>query len=243
MRIIPKASKVKVTFYKGVTIPDIVLAIISLALIAVTISSNFWFRWYLAGGILCLVAPLYLTLGEQRLYVQISYLFRYLFSKKKLIGVDVDTVIPYKEVSDGVVYNKDGSAFSAIEIDPINFGMLSCEKQDELIDYCYAKVLNIIDQDEEWVLQKVDMPLVLDKQVQSELSRADKVREMVTSGVLTDEEFVPRCDAIQARFEEIDAMNSDSSTSPHYFLCLVGISTKAIKEKLDRAVQSPNQCF
>ena len=236
MRIIPKASKVKVTFYKGVTIPDIVLAIISLALIAVTISSNFWFRWYLAGGILCLVAPLYLTLGEQRLYVQIAYLFRYLFSKKKLIGADVDTVSPYKEVSDGVVYNKDGSAFSAIEIDPINFGMLSCEKQDELIDYCYAKVLNIIDQDEEWVLQKVDMPLVLDKQVQSELSRAAKVREMVTSGVLTDEEFVPRCDAIQARFEEIDAMNSDSSTSPHYFLCLVGISTKAIKEKLDRAV-------
>ncbi len=238
MRIIPKASKVKVTFYKGVTIPDIIIAIIALALIAVTISSNFWFRWYLAGGILCAVAPLYLTLGEQRLYVQIAYLLRYLFSKKRYVEADVETLIPYREVKDEVVYNKDGSAFSAIEIEPINFDMLGEEKQDELIDYCYAKVLNSIDQDEEWILQKVDMPLVLDKQVQAELKRADKVREMVTAGELTDEEFIPRCDAIQSRFNEVDAMNSDSATSPRYFLCLVGISTKSIKEKLDRAVST-----
>lgn len=235
MRIIPKASKVRVTFYKGVTIPDIIIAIVALSLIALTLSSNFWFRWYLAGGILCVIAPLYLTLGEQRLYVQIAYLFRYLFSKKKLRGESAGSAIPYREVEDGVAYNKDGSAFSAIEIEPINFGMLSEERQNELIDYCYANVLNAAENGEEWALQKVEMPLVLDRQIQSELNRADRIRESVSRGELTDEEFIPRCDAIQARFEEIDAMNSSEATSPRYFLALIGISPRSIKEKLDRA--------
>ena len=31
MRIIPKASKVRMTFYKGITIPDIVIGIVALA--------------------------------------------------------------------------------------------------------------------------------------------------------------------------------------------------------------------
>jgi hypothetical protein len=53
MHIIPKASKVKVTFYKGITIPDILIAIAALAVVAVTLSSNFAFRVYIAVAVVC----------------------------------------------------------------------------------------------------------------------------------------------------------------------------------------------
>lgn len=236
MRFIPKASKVKVTFYKGITIPDIIIALIELTFVAVALSSNFAFKWYLAGIVACLITPLFLTIGEKRLYTHIAYLFRYLFSRKRLKGENVRTVLPYKEVKDGIVYNKDGSIFSAIEIKPINFFLRDEEKQNEIIDFYYARVLNHVNPDEEWILKKVETPLVLDDKLQSELKRLEKLSLMKERGELTEEEYKARCDIIQSRFSEIDAMNSNGSKIPRYYLCLVGISEKEVLQNLDYAV-------
>lgn len=236
MRTIPKASKVKLTFYKGITVADVVIALIALAIIAVTLSSNFSFKWYLAGTILVLVIPLYLSFGSDRLYVRVAYMFRYLFSKKGYSERNADSLIPYRSVSDGLVLSKDGSVFSAIEIEPVNFSLLDGEKQNGIIDCCYARVLGSIEPGCQWVLLKKEMPLVLDEELQEELRRADRLREMRDSGELTQAEFLPRCDSIQSRFDEIDAMNTQGIDRPRYFLCLTGISGKVVKDTLDRAI-------
>lgn len=238
MRIIPKASKVKVTFYKGITIADVVIGILALAVVAIAVSSNFAFKWYFAASVVCAVAPLYMTVGDQRLYVQIAYLLRYLFSKKGYSGDDVGTLVPYREAKDGIVLNKDGSAFGAIEIEPINFPMLGEDRQNEIIDYCYARVLNTVGQDEEWVLQMLEMPIVLDGQIKGELARVGNLGAMVKKGELSDKEFIQRCDATQARLIEVDAMNSDGGKKQRFFLSLVGINTNLIADKLDQAVST-----
>lgn len=236
MRTIPKASKVKLTFYKGITVADVVIALIALAFIAVTLSSNFSFKWYLAGTILVLVIPLYLSFGSDRLYVRVAYLFRYLFSKKGYSERNADSLIPYRSVSDGLVLSKDGSVFSAIEIEPVNFSLLDGEKQNGIIDCCYARVLGSIEPGCQWVLLKKEMPLVLDEELQEELRRADRLRELRDSGELTQAEFLPRCDSIQSRFDGIDAMNTQGIDRPRFFLCLTGISGKVVKDTLDRAI-------
>lgn len=83
MRIIPKESKIKLTFYKGITIPDIVIGFFASLLIAITLSSNFQFRWYFAIGILCLTITLYISFSGERLYQIIGFVFKYLASRKK----------------------------------------------------------------------------------------------------------------------------------------------------------------
>ena len=242
MRTIPKASKVKLTFYKGITVADVVIALIALAFIAVTLSSNFSFKWYLAGTILVLVIPLYLSFGSDRLYVRVAYLFRYLFSKKGYSERNADSFIPYRSVKDGIVLSEDGSCFSAIEIEPVNFSLLDETKQDELIDYCYFRALGSIEPGYQWVLQKAEMPLVLDEELQEELLRADSLRAMWDEDELTQKEFLPRCDAVQSRFDEIDRMNTDGIDRPRYFLCLTGISGKTVKETLERAIATFESC-
>lgn len=242
MRTIPKASKVKLTFYKGVTIADVVIALIALSVIAVTLSSNFPFKWYLAGTILVLVIPLYLSVGNDRLYIRIAYLFRYLFLKKSYSEKNADSLIPYRSVKDGLVLSEDGSCFSAIEIEPVNFSLLDESKQDELIDYCYSRVLGSIEPGYVWILQKIEMPLVLNGELQKELERADSLRAMRDKGELTQKEFLPRCDAVQSRFDEIDRMNTDGIDRSRYFLCLTGISGKTIKETLERAIATFESC-
>jgi conjugal transfer ATP-binding protein TraC len=241
MHIIPKASKVKVTFYKGITIPDILIAIAALAVVAVTLSSNFAFRVYIAVAVVCLVAPLYVSVGEQRLYVQIAYLFRYVFSKKRF-GPDkkapVSSVIPYREAKNSIVYCKDGSVFGAIEVEPVNFGVLDEAKQDDLIESVYARVLNSVGSDEEWSLLKTEMPLVLDAQMAAELKRADRLTAMEGSGLINGTEYAKRCDVIQSRLGQIDAVNSSGEKHPRFFLALNGVDTNDISDKLEKAVDT-----
>jgi hypothetical protein len=186
LRTIPKASKVKITFYKGITIPDIIIGLVALALIAVTVSTNFTWRWYLALGILCVAVPLYLTMGDERLYVHIAYLLRYLFSRKKFRGVSVKDVCPYEKTENGFVRNSDGTLFGAIEIEPVNFVMLSESAQETLIDYGYARVLDSIGEGESWQLVKTEIPLVLDREIQEEMDRVDNLASMKTKGQMSD---------------------------------------------------------
>lgn len=236
MRTIPKASKVKITFYRGITIPDIIIGLVALALIAVTVSTNFTWRWYLALGILCITVPLYLTMGDERLYVHIAYLLRFLFSRKKFRGVSVKDVCPYEKSENGFVRSNDGTLFCAIEIEPVNFEMLSESAQETLIDYGYARVLDSIGEGESWQLVKTEMPLILDRQIQDEMDRADNLASMKSKGQMTDEEFIPRCDAAQARLLTIDSYNSSEIRTPHYFLCLIGRDEENTRRKLDDAV-------
>ena len=66
MRIIPKNTKVKMTFYKSVTIPDVIIGFVGLVLIAIALSSNLAFKALIAGGILTFFVPLYITINGDR---------------------------------------------------------------------------------------------------------------------------------------------------------------------------------
>ena len=116
MRIIPKNTKVKMTFYKSVTVADVVIGFIGLVLIAIALSSNLAFKFLIAGGILVLFIPLYITFNEDRVYRLVGYLFRHLFVRKKykkatkgeVIKNDVEGVVPYERIcGGGIISLKD----------------------------------------------------------------------------------------------------------------------------------------
>ena len=67
MRIIPKNTKVKLQFYKNVTITDVVLAVIGLGFLALAVSSNLPNKWIVAMVILIIFAPLFIPIGDVKL--------------------------------------------------------------------------------------------------------------------------------------------------------------------------------
>ena len=75
------------TFYKSVTIADVVIGFIGLVLIAIALSSNLSFKFLIAGGILILFVPLYITINEDRLYRIVGYFFKHLFVRKNIGSV------------------------------------------------------------------------------------------------------------------------------------------------------------
>ena len=83
MRIIPKKTKIKMTFYKGVTLSDVIVGFIGLVLVAIALSSNLSFRFLIAGGIMISFFPLFISINGDRLYKIVGYFFKHLVSRKK----------------------------------------------------------------------------------------------------------------------------------------------------------------
>lgn len=242
MRIIPKTSKVKLTFYKGVTVIDIVIGFIALLVLAITLSSNFWFRWYIALGIVCLVIPLYLTFNGERLYQYIGFIFKYIASRKKYLKgdkseqADITGIIPYKEIKNDVIVNRDNTFVGVLEIYPIDFRLLSLDKQNDYIEDVFTRVLNNIGSEEQYSIVKLERPLILDGNIDDELKRIQDILNARESKDLAENEWMSRIDIIQDRINLIDAINSGSPVNySRYYLCLIGKGIGEINMTLNRA--------
>ena len=180
MRIIPKTSKVKLTFYKGLTIPDFIVGFITLVILAITVSTNFPFKWYIALGELILVIPFYISISGERLYEYIGFFFKYMATRKKYSlnnkneNADIRGIIPYKDIDEDLIINRDGTFVSVIEVHPIDFRLLSIDKQDDFIDGVMRRVINNIWLGEEYSVVKLERPLILDGNIKDELERLEK---------------------------------------------------------------------
>ena len=65
MRLIPRNTKVQTSFYKGITIADVILGLVGLGLAALAVASNLPYRLFIALGIACLFIPLFIPVGYQ----------------------------------------------------------------------------------------------------------------------------------------------------------------------------------
>lgn len=242
MRIIPKNTKVKMTFYKSVTVADVVIGFIGLVLIAIALSSNLAFKFLIAGGILVLFIPLYITFNEDRVYRLVGYLFRHLFVRKKykkatkgeVIKNDVEGVVPYERIcGGGIISLKDMHYAGIIEVQPVDFRMLNEFSQNELIDGAISKVLNNVPVGYEADIVKVERPLILDNFIGDELERIVRLGESKERGELRKEEYEPRVDLIQDRIALIDEINSSRPIYySRYYLVLHGGSEKELSANM-----------
>lgn len=242
MRIIPKTSKVKMTFYRNLTIADIVVGLFFLFVLAITLSTNLSFRFFLAIGEFCLAVPFFVSINGERLYQCVGFLFKYVASRKKYrkgsknLNSDVDAIVPYRKIEDSFIVNGDGTYVGVLEVNPIDFRMMSQDDQDGMIDSVLSRAINSISPLDEWSLVKLERPLNLNENLKDELDRLQALLETKMNGEMTEREYQSRVDLIQSRIELIDSMNSDDEIFySHYYLCLVSRSKSDTESTLDRA--------
>lgn len=247
MRIIPKNSKVKLTFYKNITIVDVLIGFATLILVAITLSTNIPFKWIIALAEIIIVIPFFLTVGGERIYEYLLHFIKFIFSRKTYLkngrgNGDISGIISYQAIHKGVIFNKDSSYSSVIKIEPMEFRMLSIEKQDRYIDNVFSNVLNELSQTKLISLVKLETPLVLDDKMQDELQRINCLLEAKGRGELSDEECQKRIDCIQSRMEVIDDLNSnDIIYYSTYYLTITGSSYNEVDSLADKASNVLNE--
>lgn len=243
MRIIPKTSKVKLTFYRNFTIADIVVGLFFLLILAITLSTNLPFRFLLAIGEFCVAVPFFVSINGERLYQCVGFLFKYAASRKKYrkgsknLDSNMDAIVPYRKIENGFIVNGDGTYVGVLVISPIDFRMMSQDDQDGLIDGVFSRALNLISPLDEWSLVKLEKPLNLDENLEDELIRLQTLLDSKMNGEMTETEYQSRVDLVQSRIELIDSMNSEAEIYySHYYLCLISHSKNDAESTLGRAI-------
>lgn len=247
MRIIPKTSKVKFTVYKSITVVDLIIGFTALALLAITLSSNLPYRFYIAIGIVVIIVPLFISFNGDRLYEYIGFIFKFIVNRKSYKResannqADVSGIISYGTIENNLIINKDSSFVGVIEINPIDFKLLSPDRQDDYIDGVFSRIINNVNHTDRFMVVKLERPLILDGNIKDELKRLDEIVKAYENGILTEKEYRSRVDLIQDRITLIDKINSGEEIFySRYYLCLVSKGKNELNNTIDRSVSILN---
>ena len=238
MRIIPKNTKVKMQFYKGIGIYDVILAVIALAFIALVATSNLPNKYVIAIAILAVVAPMYISIGDIKLYQALGYAVKFgiakkTFNKTKKGNSHISVVVPYSSIKDDLIYQKDSTITGVIEITPIEFNLLSEQKQNYLINVL-SNTLKNVGPFQEYDIIKLDKPIIFDDYLNNELARIQSLIAENENNNLTEEEFRARVEVVEDRFNLIESLNSNEKIyASSYYIALHDIDKNSLISSLE----------
>ncbi len=232
MRLIPRNTKVKTSFYKGIGVADIILGLVALALVALAVSSNLTYKYLIALGITCVFIPLFVPVGEDRIYKCALNMCKHLFSRKRYSengkgAANIQNIIPYEKIGGGVIVNKDGSYTGVLEVKPIEFRLLGGNKQNYIIDGVLTNALTCVGVGQQAAIVKLEKPLNLTKHLQSDLQRIVALADAQENGSLTNKEYVARVDVIEDRMSLVDTLNSEKEINYSAYYIAVTDKSKA----------------
>lgn len=240
MRIIPKNTKVRLQFYRNITLLDVVIAFIALSLICLALSSNLSSKWIISLIILIIVAPLYISLGELRLYQMLGYLLKFIFAKKQFSKAshgktNIALITPYLKIANGIIYQKNNYFTGVIKVTPINFNLFNESKQDFLIDNVFASVFKSLGIYQSIGIVKVDEPLILDDYIKSELNKIQNLISANENKALNELELRSRIQLIEDRINTIDYINSKEKIfTSNYYLTIHDLNIENLKNLLNK---------
>ena len=248
MRIIPKTAKVKLQFFKNISVADVLIALIGAALITVIIMSNIGIsRFFIAILVGCVFVSLYIPYDGQRLYMFTKTFSRYIFSGKKYIKEDIDsasnvkTFMAFKNVRDGYI-EFNGYYGGVLEIGSREFRLLTGFRQDQIINNCFGKVIRSINNKSKASLIKVDRKMNLDDFIRIEEEKRDDLKRTFDAGELTEAELFVREKVIDDRIQIYRNLNGGEGKEkimlPGFYLVVYDESKSAIEEILTSAVDT-----
>ncbi len=243
IRLIPKNTKVKITFYRDISIADVAVAFVAAILIAIALASNFAFKYLIAGGILIVAIPMFVAINGDRLYKVVGYMLKHIVMRKRYKKnakdkSDIEGIVPYSKVmNNDLLVNKDLGFVGVIEVSPIDFRMMSEDRQDILIDNTFAAILNQVGYGTEIDLVKLERPLILDNYIADEMQRIKTLADSRIAEELTEKEYTARVDLVQDRISQIDDMNSEKKILySRYYIAFHGGEMRDLAALINRAV-------
>ena len=247
MRVIPKTAKVKVTFFKNISVADILIALIAIVLIVVICLSNIGIaRFFIAAIILCIAIGLYIPYDGQRFYLFFKTFIRYLFSGKKFVVQDVESAsniksfFAFKNIRNGYM-EFDGYYGGVLEIGCREFRLLTRFRQDQIINNYFGKIIRTISGKTRASLIKIDKKMRLDDFIAMEELKREDLKKTYDAGELTEQELFVREKVIQDRIEVYNNLNStgdDKIMVPGFYLIVYDADKSVIDEVLSNAIET-----
>ena len=181
-RMIPKSTKIKIQFFKGLNFSDIFVGLFALVFLALAWTSGFSTitKLVLSGVTFTIVMILFISISPGvKMYQQLGDLFKFMFginTYKKMKGnsnSNVKTLFPYVGILEqeydekrhiGIIDYKEYFG-AAVEINSIQFHMLSEQRQNSYIE-ALESAMKTISPEDLGALYKFQRPMVLDNYIE-----------------------------------------------------------------------------
>ena len=246
MRIIPKTAKVKIEFFKNISLADTLIGLAALALEVLVFTTNIPFVPKLIIMILLLAISiwLYMPFDGQRFYMMFVNIAKYIVSAKHYskdftkANASIDNFIAFKDIKDGFIEYNEYYA-GVLEIDPREFRLLSGYKQDQIIDIHFGKVIRSISGSTKASIVKIDRKLLLNKYVEAEQEKEIQLEKLFEAGSIDEQEKFIREKIIAERIAIYERMSGDSVLhKPFYYLVVYDKDKSVINEILTNGISS-----
>lgn len=247
MRVIPKTAKVKVKFFKDISVGDILIALFGIVLVVFICLSNIGIaRFFIAVLVACCIGCLYIPYDGQRFYLFFRTFIRYIFSGKKYVKQDVESAsniksfFAFKNVKDGYIEFSDYYA-GVLEIGSREFRLLTGYRQDQIINNHFGKVLRSISGKSRASLIKIDKKIRLDDFIAKEEQKRDDLKKTFDAGELTEQELFVRERVLQDRiavYENLNSSGEDKIMAPAFYLVVYDAQKSVIDEILTNAIDT-----
>ena len=246
MRIIPKTAKVKIEFFKNISLADTAIGLAALALEVLIFTTNIPAipKYVLMILLLAVAVWLFLPFDGQRFYMMFVNMAKYVFSVKHYskdytkANTSIDNFIAFKDIDDGfIVYNEYYAG--VLEIDPREFRLLSEYKQDQIIDIHFGKLIRSISGNTKASIVKIDRKMMLDKYIDSEREKEAQLDKLFAAGSIDEQEKLVRQKIIAERIAIYERMSGDTVLrKPYYYFVVYDKDKTVIREILTNGISS-----
>ncbi len=235
-------------FAKGLTLPDILIAIFGIIVLFVLILANFQYNLYIAFAWACCVVILFLKINDElRVYATIGLFLRFIAFKKKYNKSDVDSktkqpkikkIIPFEGIiRDKFIDFKDYYGM-VLEIKPIEFGLLNEQKQ-EMVIQSFANALRRVTTGQSGSIIKLSKALIFDDYITGEDKKYDDLMELQYENEMTEQEVLARADVFENRVSDLERMNREEKVYKDFFYFVLYDKDKdALESTIDGIVNS-----
>lgn len=230
MRYIPKKTKVKMEFFKGITLSDIITGAIGVAGALLFFFSNFAYSIYFGIAWLAIFVTFYFPIDEGvRLYGALGLMLRFLAFKRKYNMADVNKktgepaireIIPFVGIKDSKFVDFKEYYAQVIQIEPLEFVLLDDYKQDMLIR-AFSNALRRVSQDQTASIVKLNKAIIFDEFVQQEDQKYDGLMELQYEGEMKEQEIEARAAVFEGRVSLLEDMNRGNKIYKDYFYLVV----------------------
>lgn len=257
-RIIPKKTKVRIQFYKNLTMKDALLILAGVVVVGLTLLSQLGIKYILAVIFAIIFIVLFIQVSpETRVYQSVGHFFRFVFANKKYVKgaekkiKDISMMVPF----DGIITERerDGNSFAeysfidykeyfavVMEIKPVQFYMLTEQRQNQFIN-AVDNALKTLPTGQTVSIVKIEKPMVLDSYLENEKLKAQNIIEACERGSLSEAELDPRLNIIESRMVGLESCNVGSSNmimKEHYYMILYGASKEGLASSANLIVNT-----
>lgn len=228
VRIIPRRTKVKLEFIRGITAIDLVIAILLIAVLAVLIAANFPGHYWIAVAWAILGVSMFFKIADSdRFYVTMMHLARFSMQKKKYEKnpekgkSNIKDIIPFESIYQDRCINFGSYYAEVLEVKPILFDLLNEYSQNNVIDIGFGNALRRLDEAQTCELVKINKAMVLDNYAYNENKKYDRLLDQLYEKQMSQQEIDARAPIFEERVSFIEGKNRTEKIYKDYFYLVV----------------------